>query len=330
MKKWTAFWIIAALSLTLMGCGQSTHDAPAATEPPAAKESTPAPTEDPSEAVYEAALEALAQEDWGTAYGLFAQAGNYEDAAEYLGRFTVVEDVLLMRQVAYQLSGGSGTTVYHYTPDGLLAYVENAGPVGYEMSWEPENISGSRVEYAYSQGGLLEKVSAYNIRFNQITQEPEELLVEERAYTYDDAGRLAEVENSYGSGFETSVETGRTEPTRIEKTWYNMFYDAEGRLERVLKRVDHNSMEIQMKFTYDEAGNLVNVSSGSDNYDYIYDESGYLIETSSDDGLTRVCTFAYDTQGRLATATCDYPDEDNIDPRQFTYKYGTYYQYNAE
>lgn len=273
------------------------------------------------------------------AYQLLEEVGNYEDAAEHLSRFTVLEDQLLLNIYAFEgnYSSTSVVNIRSYLPNGQLASVFNQQEfiVGLKP-WETNTISSLRTEYTCSDRGFPETATAYNTAYDENWNPVGDYVSQVLTYTYDAAGRLIST-NSVNYSPDSSIREDLT---------YTLSYNSDGQLIKaayVGRGIDNGlSYDIKSEYalTYDEEGRLKRQSEQHGRtFDYNYDEDGTLreiIETSSFSNSPVMYSYRHDSLGRPANLSysrdftfymMDGTDETTHESNDITYVYGNYYIY---
>ena len=266
-------------------------------------------------------------------YEVFEFLGDYRDSAEYLARFTVLEDVYVgARSYSEYQTGNIAGKQYisvskgvDYYPDGSLRTVLG-DPLGDKLyggdGYDP-------LRYIYDENGRIAKVQTIGDARRRVDNGNSEIseweilyyadnVTEELTLVYDENGVL--LSGRYGDGREVIYRC-----------------DDQGRV------VGNNTYFIegvgQYSYTYDENGRLVQTVKDSKSWlheytesrttvTYEYDENGHLKKTRTvleypDNGemvlgLERVYECETDGQGRRTKSTLIYSTEWDVLPIMYT------------
>ncbi len=177
----------------------------------------------------------------------------------------------------------------------------------------PDNTA---VKYDYDENNNLVKVTDWNGRVT--------------SYTYDENDNVTSVSKPDGSITETKYDDAQRVISTVEKTktgkiivGYEYTYDALGRItcekllaenlqydmvyddiSRVAKRTETNLLTKETKtesFSYDKAGNILNVNVNDDNIEYVYDENNRLISYNGKE-------ISYDLDGNMISGFINQKD----------------------
>lgn len=328
MKKYSLPLLGLALCLMLSGCnttlmGNHNHEIPYETF------DTMPPPEDPAQMLqYKAAMEALSNMDYQKALKLFTELGAFRDAAEYVARFTYIQDALLRSE---QYTDGVLTQTTEYT------YDQNGDPTA--------SIGAKLLATEYSDNGNLKLESwQYSDYF---------LTVHYDAYTNIGAVTREEKRPIFHNTYLDAVKDGHS--ISYSYNYQGVLTRDNGELQQHT-RVDGSTSIQKMLFngtyTYDEDGKLIRYDReytwGGMGYSwtvYEYDESGRLIreETHKEgtvffgDGFmgneykteTKVMEYRYDADGnrsffsQLTTLTSlNEPGETHYIQHEYGYENG--------
>ena len=247
---------------------------------------------------YQVALEMLSgtNEDRMKAHQLLSNLGDYKDATEYLGRFTILPDILL--SWTYEETNAFGEIVYtevlnyDYDHKGNLVKAPCGDYYNYDTVFIVHLLSLEHYEYRYdSNGRLIEQEIGNTI--TQYEYNEQGVLVKATAksgentksvteFTYNEAGLCIREDSLYADG--SSYYTEYT-------------HDSEG---RVLRKRSYNKADAQYinsyaYYEYDEAGKCIKLSKyngdADDRHscDYIY-ESDRVIAVNYHYGDTVLVT----------------------------------------
>lgn len=359
MKKRIALILAMTLCLSLAACGGSGSGQTAAPEP----EETPAAAPDPRQEQYEAALAALENEDYAAAYAGFEAAGDYEDAAEYLGRFTVEKR---LEKETWGSAGYSGECTFAYSPDGKLLSQE--GYSGFMLyfgyPWEPGWEVPNRIDYEYDAEGRLKTAVVQVLESMDSSWMDQTYLnecIEKLGGTLDENGRIRmEYENTYSYSYDEDGKISAIDFTKggYDPLTYTMEYGENGELIHVSSNGEET---YEADLLYDGDGNLTMVAespepgmefAGGIINIYEYDEEGRVTKLTQRYGVPGASTEESGTEGGyswsssagvtdkpLVEAEFTYLQDGKMvpiditplgwDATRYTRVYGEYYLYNA-
>jgi len=263
---------------------------------------------------------------WEYLYNGFVAMGDYEDCAQIVENFTILEDVYLGHSSVEvdnmeNVSDETNSLRYYYNADGTISKV--SGYTYNQLSRLYGNSGTVNIEYAADGNIAKVKLTSGDDVSAIITP------------TYDANGNIVSklIKNNDGEFAVTRT------------------YDEKGNLvSRV--RTGSNDYFYRFDYTYDEKGVLVKetYTTGTEKHnsiilstEYAYDASGKCTgKTVTDtDWGTAIdqYTYTYDNQGRLLTEEVVYGKHvfENSDDQlpdvaseTITHKYGKYFVYNAE
>ena len=317
---------LTASAMTFVSCNSAdttpkattvATDAPKATENPTEPEATEA-TEDAlakvNEEKYLEAFAKLEASDYDAAYALFAELGDYKDAAKELAKFhyvsngytetygvpnemdteTVVitynEDNLPVKCEMTYLDGVVHTCILEYDENGRLISCEcdDDGEFYGKREWTYD-ANGNNLTYtvSYYDGTLYTEERTYDENGNNITIEAE--------------GKGGYYDSSYEGGYSAS---------------YDIFYDANGNHTKFVA-VDGDET-LEGEFSYTEDGiitkGVTTVTCGEEVQieEELYDAKGNLIKKTITKGgeIIESSDFTYDENGNCLSELCKWSDED--------------------
>ena len=282
-------------------------------------------------AKYDAAVEYISQGKYTEAYALFAELGDYEDAAEYLGRFhymitavrfTEDDEVMAMtvelneKNLPKKIAASYDGEVYGYL---TLAY-DNKGRITKEIEIDEEGDScGTTYEYD-ERGNLIREIytdydgdtSGYSYTYNT-----EGKLTQTTYTSYDGSTRVEAIYTYDLRGYLVKI----TEPSSWGDDYVTTFaYDVNGNL---LKE-EHISeySKYTYEYTYDVNGNEIMHTYSMDDellsiQEYTYDAKGNIIESKSTnvggitypEGYVTAIAYTYDASGNLVKEEHTYGGE---------------------
>lgn len=250
---------------------------------------------------YDNAIALLKAEDYEGAYHAFVDLGDWKDALDYLGRFTVLDNVVLEETQNLHKNLEELTSVIHYDYDSHGRIIQKTGDyLDYYCFGLGAYTTGNLWTYEYDSNGDLICVKHYN-------QDGVYLVIE---FTYDESHLL----------------NGGTMTTNFVQDNLFFEYNDNGQVSRVI-------------FLWHEFAGLENADYGSV-LEYIY-EDGMIVRreyggwegelyydaTPSDFYLDNSRNYQYNENGQLASWAVDtyFAMNSEVD---VTYTYGTYYGFD--
>lgn len=252
-------------------------------------------------AKYDNALALLKAEDYEGAYNAFVELGDWKDALDYVGRFTVLENVVLEETQNLHKNLVELTSVIHYDYDSHGRVVQKTGDyLDYYCFGLSAYTTGNIWTYEYDSDGDLTCVKHY-------TQDGVYLVIE---FTYDESHLL----------------TSGSMTTNFGKDNLFFEYNDNGQVSRVV-------------FLWHEFAGLENADCGNI-LEYVY-EDGILMRreykfwegelyyetTPSDFFLDNSRNYQYNENGQLVSWAVDTYSAMNSEV-EATYTYGTYYGFD--
>ena len=180
---------------------------------------------------------------------------------------------------------GRKTTYYYDLTDRLMKYVESGTGYGHGVTYAydehnnlsklVETVNGAQhtTDYTYDGENRIKSVTA-----NGIT----------RTYTYDAYGRMTRMEDKQG---ETSLQT-------IVYT----YHDTAERISTQIATMSttRGSVTVSYSYTYDNNGNILTISDGTNTTSYAYDSANQLIRENNQ-AAGKTWTWVYDNAGNILT-----------------------------
>lgn len=240
---------------------------------------------DPRAAKYEKAISLLNSKNYAEAKALFAELGDYQDAATHLARFYFAPAT-----ATDKFDGKTFSVTFTYNEDNL--------PVR-ELHTDADGNVTDTFDYSYDEKGNLIREVWAEVGVGESVSE----------YRYDAKGNLTYESHSY------PVETGRESYSSTNT------YDENNR--KIESRELWGDEELVCTYTYDEKGNLIRevvsgMGEGTDTYIYTYDENGKITraDVTYSDGSVGFSTYTYDARGNRTQEVHDFGDG-----RTATYNY---------
>ena len=262
---------------------------------------------------------------WAYLYDQFVAMGDFEDCAQIVENFTILEDVYTGHSSTVtdnmdNVSEGYNVTNYYYNADGTISKV--TGPNYTQLSRMYDSSGTVNLEYA--DDGSVSKI---------------------KLTSGDDVNAI--ITPSYDADGKLISEVIKTNDGEVTTT---LTYDAQNNLISRVRTEDNYFYRLD--YTYNEKNQLVKetYTTGSESYsncnwtaEYTYDANGNpagktVTDTSWGTAVNQY-TYTCDDQGRVITETITYGkivhedgDEDlpNYASEVITHKYTDYYIYNAE
>lgn len=252
-------------------------------------------------AKYDNAIALLNAEDYEGAYHAFVDLGDWKDTLDYIGRFTVLENVVLEETQNLHKNLEELTSVIHYDYDSQGRVIKKTGDyLDYYCFGLGAYTTGNLWTYEYDTNEDLICVKHY-------TQDGIYLVIE---FTYD----------------ENHLLTGGSMTTNFGQENLFFEYNDNGQVSRVI-------------FLWHETAGLENAEYGSV-LEYIYEDNMlirreyggwegelYYDATPSDFYLDNSRDYQYNENGQLASWAVDTYFAMNSDV-DVTFTYGTYYGFD--
>ena len=282
-------------------------------------EATTTPTEVPTDAKeekYQKAYEMLEQKNYEAAYALFAELGDYKNAAKEVTYFRYMPSA---HYVEYTSEEDDGTITYTITlnDQNLPATVVEEYNTGLKHTCAlTYNEFGyvTRRECTDTEGETTLYEATYDAKGNRLseTYTDSEGNVTRNDYTYNEKDQLIK-----------DVSTDASASDYYSTYTATFEYDAEGREIKSIAKYENET--IIQEFTYDAEGKILKQTWAEDGvgvysiYDYYYDEKGRPVEIlfteEGEDGGFRRVTFN---------------DKDQMLTEHVYYAFGFEYTYNYE
>lgn len=252
-------------------------------------------------AKYDNAIALLKAEDYEGAYHAFLDLGDWKDALDYVGRFTVLENVILEETQILHKNLEELTSVIRYDYDSQGRVTQKTGDyLDYYCFGLGAYTTGNLWTYEYDTDGDLICVKHYN-------QEGVYLVIE---FEYDDSHLL----------------TSGSMTTNFGKDNLFFEYGENGQVSRII-------------FLWHEISDLENADNGSF-LEYLYEDNMlvrreykgwegelYYDATPSDFYLDNSRDYQYNENGQLSNWAVDSYSAMNSDV-DATFTYGTYYGFD--
>ena len=301
---------------TTDGAGEATTEGTTAAPDETTAEGTEA---DPNEVKYTNALDLLEKGDYVGAHALFAELGDYKDAAKMAARFRYVPTTILDKYVTadgerienatftynennlpatcvYATEDGyQHTCIFSYNERFQLTKVACTDTTGLDEYWEEEYDE---------KGNLLREEFAYS-----------DETLDTYVYTYNEKGYKATMEASFSDGTSYSCVYTHDENgneilcvmTQGDSTiTYEREYDADGKLLTETQKDQDGNESVKTLYAYDEKGHEISqtfIINGQEagSFEYEYNDQGQLIRETYNlgGGMTIINEFEYDANGNI-------------------------------